>query len=744
MNKFNEELAKMKSKAEELADVLQPKLQTLVDWIDKLSPAFAGVAAAFVTYKLITWFSTLAGAIGALSLSPAGVIALAIGGLALIYTGVKEYNEKLKKEDLASRFGDIALSLQEIEDIADRLTSNSYTAKIDVFVTENAKLSEMEKAIQSDLNTLNKLNWKVSVGLELTPQEQEQYMTTIESFISNSQQYIDQQHYVTKLAIDAVIQDANFNTEITKLVDEYFDGSKGEMERLGKNLRSEMDNALADGVISQEEQKVIDNLVKEISEITERVADSEFKAKLKMITIEGDLTADSFKDLTKKIQDTIGERTKQAEEASFKVLASVEAAYTIKMENATTQAQKDKIQKDWDRDAKEITDNLSKTKAEISFDGIEFSIDTLIDKYGTELDKSSYNIKDKTKSTFTEEIVAGITNADPQDGIDALISGMFYSYTAGLDESGLSTATKDGLKEMLAELEPTEVQYQKIYDDALKTGSKIPEGISEQLTDIQNLKALADDRDAILFLIGQDMATSPEYLEMIKAASQAGVTLDENIIKGIKSKVPDLEVSASGAITSVNGAVKKEVKETGKPAMSDAAVTMLDGMSSKFNKDTTVNSAMTSMLDGVNTTIKNYKMSDIKIAFKATTDSIDAALKQYGMYGNISLPPPNIPGFAGGGYATPGSLFIADEPGNPEWIGNLGGKTGIAHTGQIENGIEQAAYKGYMRALMESGGGQSGGSQNITVESNLYVDSEKMYSISQKGKEKSERRYQRS
>ena len=43
--------------------------------------------------------------------------------------------------------------------------------------------------------------------------------------------------------------------------------------------------------------------------------------------------------------------------------------------------------------------------------------------------------------------------------------------------------------------------------------------------------------------------------------------------------------------------------------------------------------------------------------------------------------------------------------------------------------------------LMNMSGGNDG-NQSITVESNLYVDSEEMYSISQKGKAKSERRFQ--
>lgn len=79
------------------------------------------------------------------------------------------------------------------------------------------------------------------------------------------------------------------------------------------------------------------------------------------------------------------------------------------------------------------------------------------------------------------------------------------------------------------------------------------------------------------------------------------------------------------------------------------------------------------------------------------------------IFGNFSG---NISGFsssikineyAGGGNPTPGELFIAREKG-PEFIGSMGGKTTVANNYQIEQGIEEASYRGFVRAMQENGG----------------------------------------
>ena len=64
--------------------------------------------------------------------------------------------------------------------------------------------------------------------------------------------------------------------------------------------------------------------------------------------------------------------------------------------------------------------------------------------------------------------------------------------------------------------------------------------------------------------------------------------------------------------------------------------------------------------------------------------------------------------FATGGIPQSGSLFYAGENGNPEWVGNIGGNTAVANTGQMTEAIFKAAYMGMSKALKENGGGMNG------------------------------------
>ena len=717
MAKFNDELAKMKNQAEELANKIQPKLEKFVEFIGKISPLLEGIAAAFITYKVVDWISKLSIGLGAIN-PTAGVAALFVLGIVAVYEAIKKYNEKLVKEDLANRFGEITLSMEEIEEVAKRLTDSKYTANIDIYVTEKQKLTDIEKDIETDLETLNKLNWKVSVGMELTEGEIEQYKATIEKFISDSEAYIEQQHYVTTLAINAVIQDTDFNTEITQLVDEYFNGSKGEMERLGKQLREQIDNALADGKISADEQKVIDNLVKEMAEIQERVADSQFKAKLQMITIEGELTADSFKDLTKKIQEIISERSKQAEEASYTVLASVNAAYTVKMENATTPSERTKIQKDWDGAVKEITGELSKTKATITLDGTEFSLNTLISNYATELDKVVPQFASSTKEVLEPAIADNIENLDTTEAMGILSASMVDNYQTAIANSGMTGAAKKGLQEMLDALEPTKEQLLKIYNDAVSTGNQVPDGVSTALTDMANLGALSGNMDDIAFLIGQKLSTDETFLNLLATSEDAGKMLDDNLIAGLKAGIPDLKEEGDSLVFDVDKAISA-ASTTSKKNMPTYAQRLIDGYGNTFKRDTTAVDKVGEWLQGINDKISTWKVPQVNVPAPDFTE-FNKQIGEYNQVWQLKMPGYAdggiVKGYASGGVPNTGQLFMARENGITEYVGNFGNRTGVANNDQITSAIEEAAYRGYVRAISETRSSNNSGDTVVVID----------------------------
>lgn len=73
-----------------------------------------------------------------------------------------------------------------------------------------------------------------------------------------------------------------------------------------------------------------------------------------------------------------------------------------------------------------------------------------------------------------------------------------------------------------------------------------------------------------------------------------------------------------------------------------------------------------------------------------------------------SLPKLNVEWYAEGGHPAPGQLFIANEAG-AEMVGNLNGRSTVANNQDIAAGIDEATYRGMMRAWNEqraAGGGR--------------------------------------
>ena len=88
-----------------------------------------------------------------------------------------------------------------------------------------------------------------------------------------------------------------------------------------------------------------------------------------------------------------------------------------------------------------------------------------------------------------------------------------------------------------------------------------------------------------------------------------------------------------------------------------------------------------------------------------------------------------IPPLAQGGFPLPGQLFIAREAG-PEMVGTMGGRTAVANNDQIEAGIEEAAYRGFMRAMADGQG------RELTVNVNSILDGDVVYTNQEKVRER--------
>ena len=167
-----------------------------------------------------------------------------------------------------------------------------------------------------------------------------------------------------------------------------------------------------------------------------------------------------------------------------------------------------------------------------------FSLDTLVGNYEDALKKVAPNLTKTTEELFGDALISDIKGTDTKEALDYMVLHMTMNYEQGLAESGLSRAARKGLEEMLKALEPTTAELEKLYLDAIATGQKVPDGVTEALTDINNLKALTGDMDAIAFLMGQKMSTDPVFLDVLAKSETAGEDLGEYFIAGMKSEHP--------------------------------------------------------------------------------------------------------------------------------------------------------------------------------------------------------------
>ena len=68
-----------------------------------------------------------------------------------------------------------------------------------------------------------------------------------------------------------------------------------------------------------------------------------------------------------------------------------------------------------------------------------------------------------------------------------------------------------------------------------------------------------------------------------------------------------------------------------------------------------------------------------------------------------------------GGIPPKGQIFIANENGKPELVGNIGGNNAVANNDMIVAAIENAAFRGFLRAIDTAGEGSSSASNKEIV-----------------------------
>ena len=486
----------------------------------------------------------------ALGLIP-GPAKLAVGAVAAVGVGVavamQKAHQAAQEADLESRFGSIKLSAEEVEDVAERLTTNSWTMKVDAVMEAREKLPEFEQEIDSALEEINKTNWKVSVGLDLTEEEQESYKSSITGYITSVKEYVEQQQYTTSLAINAVLSPGSTAySNYESFAKEYYNGLNKELTQLGEELSKLVNDAFEDGIMSSAEMRKIDEKKAEIQKKLDELAQARYEVELRNVGADapkdGKLDPDSFKRLQEKIGEKLEERKKSVEETTIEMLVPLQAEF-----NAG-----EITPPDFEEQKKAIELAAKKSLGLIVIESIDLEVETIKNNFPEITGESVSDFMD----TFNFRLNAALEADNPIEWEN------FFVEMAGEFNSGLTTLSeesKENLSGIVANMKPEAEELEAIAQEYREAGKLPPKSITEGLLDIYELEAMAGSSEHMYQLLAAEVANSDEMKNLLAQSYENGLKVDQELADALEDNYGLVYENGAWVVTKVQEGAESAV-----------------------------------------------------------------------------------------------------------------------------------------------------------------------------------------
>lgn len=473
-------------------------------------------------------------------------IAGVAGGITLLATSVASANRELMKTDLESHFGNISLSLKDIDKIASEIIKNEKFDKLSESLDIREGLDKISDSIDSSIADISRMNWKVGIGLELTDEEQSIYKNSIINFLSDTQESFDSSNYSLTLALEVLTDDDEKGKSIRESFNNFYLSNQNELKTLGEKLNKTVNDAFSDGILDIDEAKEISRLQQQMSSISRQFTKSKLEASLEVTQgkITGkELTPESYKNLMKEMDQQKNDAIAKYDEALTEAIAGSK----IRLENGEID------QSGYNEEVEEFKKNYHKDVADLELTVSNFGIDTIYDAYKDELDTIMPEFDEYLKKSVESNIAYSSENGYWNS------LGYVFSKDLSRNFDGLSKGAKLSLQNVLEEAQPGLEQMEQLRDSAIKAGEKIPEGVSQGISEINTLLALTGDTESLLKLVGATIAESPESSKMLQDAYEAGIAIDDRIIEGLDSSLYEVETKSRNVVKTAADGIHNEL-----------------------------------------------------------------------------------------------------------------------------------------------------------------------------------------
>ena len=321
-------------------------------------------------------------------------------------------NEKLKNS-----FGDISLSLAEIQQLADDLVLGDQAENVKKFAQASQDSEKSFASLKSQMGDLEKMDWKMGLGLELSDDFITNYKEKVDAMVSSAKEYVENRHYESTVALDLLFDGKSSQGMKTRLNELYAD-LQSQLDSTGAELSRVMDEALKDGVVSDkrrikfniegveykmDEASAISELQKKITEITDKVSQAQADAKMDSLKIRysgAALDAESFASLQQELQANMQSMTANLDEGLELSLANLNLQFPERDINGAQAAEYEKLKQ-------QLEDNYNAQLQEINLRVESFQLESIAEAFKSDLD----GVMPDIEGTMAEKLQTAMDNA---------------------------------------------------------------------------------------------------------------------------------------------------------------------------------------------------------------------------------------------------------------------------------------------------------------------------------------------
>ena len=492
---------------------LGEKLLDTGKWVvnngDYVLSVFEGIGAAMLSYKVASSSVHFINALMSLgSLSPAALaitgIATSIGGIVTLLERVRAFERRQTNEAIAKSFGKIALSMEDIEKAAKNIVGKKHFEKLTKGAEAFKKAEDMARGLRNSLEDLDRRNWLAKVGVKFSEEEGEDYKNAIADYVKKAQDYVLQERYALSLSLKLTQGE---NSSVTRKVDNFYNSTYLEMEKLGKELSDTVNKAFSDNILDEKEIKKIARLEQKFARLQAELATSNFDAGLIKLGKKFDgtkLDSETFKNLQAELATQAEEAENKYLEAYSKNRAGIKAAFDNgKMSKSLYEKG---IQKEDEAYLKNVTEIYEKI-AKFQIEAIEKAKKTGLD--------NAYNSAIESRANPDSWTLTP----------DSVLENMWGEVSAKY------SATLPGISELVDNMKGTTDKLEEIKGKYKELGKEIPTAITEMMDRISSAGTIENGQFPISYNsfemeIGKRIANST-YADTYK-----------DILKNVESKLP--------------------------------------------------------------------------------------------------------------------------------------------------------------------------------------------------------------